>query len=111
MIILQEAADQFGWQFIKRIESLTSLVDCLVIIIPTWSMKDLNLVEGLSIRINSLGIPVYLLDIDAFRLQEETVEVFGNIPPINQTPVIIKFCNGDLVQIEQGESVTGFFGD
>ncbi len=109
MSTLQEFAEQFGWLFKNKSEVPNRLIDCLVILLPTWSVKDIKLIEGMSSEINLLRVPVYVLDIDEFSLQDEVMNVFGSSLPINQTPVIFKFIGGELVKIEQGESVEFLF--
>ena len=87
---------------------LSNALNFFLILVPSWSIKDLELISSLSKDINSMNITVYLMDIDQFKLQEDISSVLNDIPNITQTPVVAIYENGCLGTFVQGEDVANF---
>ena len=104
MKVLKKFAQYNGWLYQSKADISADLEDGFVLFMPMWSMKNLNLIDGLSNKIN-----VFVMNIDEFKLQKDTVEFFGEMRPINQTLIIMKIIDGRLVRMENGESIERFF--
>lgn len=77
----------------------------VIILIATWSPKDFFLVESSAERINSLGLAVFLFDIDSFSTQTQIQSFFPGFPVVTQTPALAVFRNGTLTRFAAGDAV------
>jgi len=107
MTTLQQLSKKFDWVYCNSTDfpGIAELLDFLLIILPSWSPKDLSILELIAGELEKYNVPVYVIDIDQFSTQQEISHMFPGLPGISQTPIVAIYKDGGLQICEQGEEV------
>ncbi len=110
MNVIQKLAANNNWNFttMKDFDRSKISDNTIIILLPTWSQKDIRIINSMKERINEIGETVYLFDIDEFTSDYKIQQLFPGIIDIFQTPVIGLFQNGLISRSIQGEDVMNF---
>ena len=110
MYKLKNYSERLGWTYSvkENFPGTNKLLNFVIVLLPSWSSKDLSILELISDSIKLFNVPVYVLDIDEFKTQNEISDLIPGLTGIYQTPVVALYENGVMQKYAQGESIQQF---
>jgi hypothetical protein len=104
---LEQLSQKYGWVFCAKADfpGVNNLSDVVLIFLPTWSQKDVSIIDFISKQIVNTNLPVFVFDLDGFATQEELISYFPCLPMINQSPVVACYVGGSIKVFDQGVRV------